>query len=306
MEVDPSQHSCPNTECPDCGKVGAGNIRIHCSRDRRLRCATCNKRFSARQGTIFYKLRTDEKTVLTALALLAERNSARATARILGTNEDTVLEWLAKAAQHAAQVSELLIRKLNISQVQLDEMWSFVEKKDKHRNQPDPAPDKGDAWAWRCIDVASRLRIANHLSKTREVADALPFISKVADRVDGFEVLLTTDKLKAYQAAMLEVFGVPEPEQSRRTGRPRRRRKVFPPGLLYGQIDKEREYGRLVCVDRRAVVGTMTEIQAALDRDGSCKVINTSLVERDNLSVRQHNGRTVRKTLSYSKDWQMH
>ena len=35
-------------------------------------------------------------------------------------------------------------------------------------------------------------------------------------------------------------------------------------------------------------------------------MINTSLIERDNLSVRQHNGRTVRKTLSYSKDWQMH
>jgi IS1 family transposase len=134
----------------------------------------------------------------------------------------------------------------------------------------------------------------------------VPFLSKVADRLDGFEVLFTTDKLKAYQSAILEVFGVPEPEQDRRTGRPRKRRKVFPPGLLYGQLDKERLHGRLVCVDRRAVVGTMAEIQAALDRDGSSSVINTSFIERDNLSVRQHNGRTVRKTLSYSKDWQMH
>ena len=129
MEVDRDQHSCPNSECPDYGRVGAGNIRTHCSRDRRLRCATCNTRFSARQGTIFYKLRTDEEKVLTALALLAERNSARATARILSTNEDTVLEWAAKAGQHAAEVSDLLIRKLNVSQVQIDEMWSFVGKK---------------------------------------------------------------------------------------------------------------------------------------------------------------------------------
>ncbi len=145
------------------------------------------------------------------------------------------------------------------------------------------------------------------MSKTREVVDALPFLWKVAARLDGFEVLFTTDKLKAYYAAILEVFGVPEPERDRRIGRPpKRRRRLFPPGLLYGQIDKEREHGRLVCVDRRAVIGTMAEIQAVLDRDGSCQVINTSLVERDNLSVRQHNGRTVRKTLSYSKDWQMH
>ena len=129
MEIDPNQHSCPNTECPDYGKVGAGNIRIHCSSDRRLRCATCNGRFSARQGTIFYNLKADEEKVLMALALLAERNSARATARILGTNEDTVLEWLAKAARHASEVSEMLIRRLNVSQAQLDEMWSFVGKK---------------------------------------------------------------------------------------------------------------------------------------------------------------------------------
>lgn len=129
MEIDPNQHSCPNPECADYGKVGAGNIRIHCSADKRLRCASCNQRFSARAGTIFYKLKTDEEKVLMALALLAERNSARATARILGTNEDTVLEWLAKAAEHAQEVSDLLIRKLKTSQAQLDEMWSFVGKK---------------------------------------------------------------------------------------------------------------------------------------------------------------------------------
>jgi transposase-like protein len=129
MEIEAVQQSCPNPECTDYGKVDAGNIRIHCSADRRLRCATCNRRFSARQGTIFYNLKTDEEKVLMALAMLAERNSARATARILGTNEDTVLEWLAKAAQHASEVSDLLVRKLKVSQAQLDEMWSFVGKK---------------------------------------------------------------------------------------------------------------------------------------------------------------------------------
>ena len=134
------------------------------------------------------------------------------------------------------------------------------EKKDEHRNQPDPAPDKGDVWVWRCIDAVTRLRIASHLSKTRDIADAVPFLSKVADRLDDFEVLLTTDRLKAYHGAILEVFGVPEPAQKRRTGRPRKRRKVFGQGLLYGQLDKERLHGRLVCVDRRAVVGTMADI----------------------------------------------
>jgi len=60
------------------------------------------------------------------------------------------------------------------------------------------------------------------------------------------------------------------------------------------------------CINRKAVVGTMEEIEALLGRDGDSNVINTSRIERDNLSVRQHNGRMVRKTLSYSKSWQMH
>lgn len=129
MELDVNQYSCPNPECPEYGKVNAGNIRIHCRADRRLRCAVCNKRFSARSGTIFYNLKTDQEKVLTALKMLSERNSARATARTLKTNEDTVLEWLRKASEHIREVSALLVTRLNVTQLQLDELWSFVGKK---------------------------------------------------------------------------------------------------------------------------------------------------------------------------------
>jgi hypothetical protein len=96
---------------------------------------------------------------------------------------------------------------------------------------------------------------------------------------------------------LLEVFGV---ETGPHSG------KVFPEGFLYAQIDKERVHGHLVAVDRLPVVGTMDQIQAIFDKDSLCEVINTSFIERDNLSVRQHNSRVVRKTLSYSKNWQMH
>lgn len=181
------------------------------------------------------------------------------------------------------------------------------EKKDVARNVPDPDPGKGDAYIWRCICVASRLRVANHLSKTREIQDAKAFLTRVRSQIASGQLLVTSDKLRAYPQALLDVFGDPEPEPEKLLGRPRvHRRKVFPPGFLYGQIDKERVHGHLVAVERRALVGTMDQISFVLDRDNLCKVINTSFVERDNLSVRQHNGRLVRKTLSYSKNWQMH
>lgn len=129
MEMDRNQLMCLNPDCPDYNRKGAGNIGIHCRKDRRYYCTTCKERFSARQGTIFYNLKTDEQTILLALKMLSEKSSARATARTLGTNEDTVLGWLHLAARHAGQVSDLLIRKLNVTQVQVDELWSFVGKK---------------------------------------------------------------------------------------------------------------------------------------------------------------------------------
>lgn len=129
MELDVTQYSCPNPECPDYGKAEAGNIRIHCRKDRRLRCATCNERFSARAGTIFYNLKTDEEKVLTAIKMIGERNSLRGIARTLNTKEDTVGEWAKKAAEHAREVSNLLMIRLNLTQLQVDELWSFVEKK---------------------------------------------------------------------------------------------------------------------------------------------------------------------------------
>lgn len=181
------------------------------------------------------------------------------------------------------------------------------EKKDEHIGQPYPDPAKGDVWVWRAIDPISRLRLANHLSKIRDTANAEAFLREVAATIDSKELLFTSDKLKVYAPALLEVFGTVEPEEQYHIGRPRtHRRKVMPPGILYGQVDKEREKGHLVCVERRSVFGTIEQIQALLDRDGHSKVINTSYVERDNLSVRQHNGRVVRKTLSYSKHWDMH
>lgn len=154
--------------------------------------------------------------------------------------------------------------------------------------------------------MASHLRLANHLSKTREIEDARAFLSKVAGRLSTYEMLLTSDKLRAYPQAIVEVFGTDEPTEELAGCRRSCSRRVPREGLLYGQIDKERRHGRLVAIDRKAVYGTHAQIQDVLEAGAHAQVINTSIVERDNLSVRQHNGRLVRKTLSYSKDWTMH
>jgi hypothetical protein len=161
---------------------------------------------------------------------------------------------------------------------------------------PDADPRKGDVYSLRCIDAKSKLRIASHLTKTRWIKDVVALLKKVKGRLKHERVLITSDKLRGYTTAIKQVFGITVYKNE----------TIFPRGFLYAQIDKERVSGRLKAVDRKVVVGNMKKLKARLRRDKLSLVINTSYVERDNLSVRQHNGRLIRRTLSYSKLWSMH
>src|SRR3954447_13740013 len=122
------QQWCDNATCPDYGKVGAGNIKAFSYVERRYYCATCRHTFSADKHTFFETLRCPRATLLEALALLVERNSLRAVARLTRHSPNRVLHWLALAGQHSAVVSAALIRDLPITRVQIDELGTFIKK----------------------------------------------------------------------------------------------------------------------------------------------------------------------------------
>ena len=89
---------------------------------------------------------------LEALALLSERNSLRAVARLTHHSPNRVLHWLALAGQHGAAVSAALIRDLPLTQVQIDELWTFVKKSKPTASPEDPADvgDIGSGAPWPC------------------------------------------------------------------------------------------------------------------------------------------------------------
>ena len=127
--------ACPNFECKRYGKKGLGNVvsngtyRTRSTGKARLfLCRTCGKAFSSRTGTAFFDLRSPRKKVLMGLRLLAEGLGLRGTSRVLEIKLDTIRRWLATAALHCEQVRDMLVRDLNLSQVQVDELWTFVKK----------------------------------------------------------------------------------------------------------------------------------------------------------------------------------
>jgi hypothetical protein len=55
--MDPTTTFCPNQNCPARGQTGQGNIGIHSQKEQRFICHACHQTFSARKGTVFYRLR---------------------------------------------------------------------------------------------------------------------------------------------------------------------------------------------------------------------------------------------------------
>jgi transposase-like protein len=119
---------CDNASCPDRGKIGADNIKIHSYAERRFRCTTCQRTFSADKGTGFETRRTPRPILLDVVVMRVERHSLRAVSRIKPGKTDAALHWLDLAGQQGAAVHRHLVRDVHPTQVQVDELWSFVKK----------------------------------------------------------------------------------------------------------------------------------------------------------------------------------
>ena len=123
---------CWNRDCPGYGKVDHGNIVRYgrtAKGTQRLKCKICGIVFVENKGTIFYGLHRSPKEILECLAMLAERNSLAAIHRIKGIKEETIVDWLRKAANHAEEIEALLLANHHLTRVQLDAMWTYVGHK---------------------------------------------------------------------------------------------------------------------------------------------------------------------------------
>ena len=127
--------ACPNTQCRHYGQIGQGNIvgngRYGTSSGlvRNFLCHGCGKSSCERTGTAFFDLRSPEDKVLLALKLVLKGMGLRAVAGAMEVKLDTVRFWLQQAATHAEKVNEALLKQLHVERVELDELWTFVRKK---------------------------------------------------------------------------------------------------------------------------------------------------------------------------------
>ena len=134
---------CPNPECSHYNLMNRGNVSsiatylTQSGKRRIFRCSICQCSFSETRDTVFFDLRTPEEKVMLALKMLLVRVDLSGICFVLGVTEETVLEWLRRAAQKAEEINRHLLRELPVTQVQLDEMWNFIERKQAQQSAPD-------------------------------------------------------------------------------------------------------------------------------------------------------------------------
>jgi IS1 family transposase len=194
------------------------------------------------------------------------------------------------------------------TEVQFDEKWAFVAKKEAHCDRTDPADDhKGDYWDHVALDPEHRLVVAVVPgARTLENTEAL--VEDFRRRTGGrLMSLMTSDDYPAYETAILHAYGeTVTPPRTGKPGRPRAPYRAAPSGLNYAVVTKRREKGRVVEIGTRVVFGTVAAVLLALGLSKVSRAINTAFVERENGTDRHRNARKARKTYRFSKDWRYH
>jgi IS1 family transposase/transposase-like protein len=311
---DLSQLCCQNSQCPDFGRRGAGNLtvtgRLGKSRQYRLLyCRSCRARFSERKGTPLYRAHLPEDKVTSILEHINEGCGVLKTARLVKVHPDTVSRYSRVAGEHArAAHDELVAHSPETREIPMDEKWAFVAKKQKNCDEDDPDDRfRGDCWDHVAFDPEHRL-VVSVVPGERTAESAHELVTDLKGRLDGrVPALITTDEYAPYQGAILEAFGTEAvPPRAGKPGRPRASYKVAPAGLQYATVHKTRKKGRVVEVVKKVIFGTAATVEAALATSGVSRTVNTSFVERHNGTDRNRNARKARKTYCFSKDWWVH